>query len=63
MIKIVKDDSHLIVTRGAFENTFKSLGYEIESDKKAAKKQEDKKVVEAVIEDFPKGNKKEEKSE
>lgn len=34
MIKIVKDDTIKVVTKGAYDNLYKHLGYDIISEKK-----------------------------
>ena len=34
MITITKDDKELVVTKGVYENLYKSLGYEIVGNKK-----------------------------
>lgn len=56
MIKITKNNSSLTVTRGAFENTFKALGYKIVDERK-----DDKNVKDAVYENVKEDNKNDKK--
>lgn len=38
MITVVKGDSKLVITKGAYEEQYKKLGYQIASEKKGAAK-------------------------
>lgn len=38
MLKIRKDDVEMIVTQGAYENLYESMGFEIVNEKKAVSK-------------------------
>ena len=74
MIKIVKDKSEKFVTRGAYENFYKPLGYtivgdsnkkrEVETKKEEIKEEIKEEVKEVVIKDNEdKGEKKSQKIE
>lgn len=49
MIKIVKDNIELIVTKGAYENSFKNAGYTVVTEKPKDVFKEAK-IVEEVVE-------------
>lgn len=63
MIKIIKDNNELIVTKGAYENTFKSLGYEVVKEQSVAKEVKEAKIVEEVVEKPATPERKESKSD
>lgn len=48
MVKIQKDNNLLSVTMGAFQNTYKKLGFEIVGEETKAKKKYEEPVIEEI---------------
>lgn len=51
MLKITDGKVERLVTKGAYENSYKALGFEIVGDKKIVKEVKEAKVVEPIIEE------------
>lgn len=51
MLKIKNGSVEKIVTKGAYENSYKAMGFEIVGDKKEVKEVKEAKVVEPIVEE------------
>ena len=51
MLKIKNGDVEKLVTKGAYENSYKAMGFEIVGDKKVVKEVKEAKVIEPIVEE------------
>lgn len=51
MLKITNGNVEKLVTKGAYENSYKAMGFEIVGDKKEVKEIKEAKVVEPIVEE------------
>ena len=51
MLKITNGNIEKLVTKGAYENSYKAMGFEIVGDKKIVKEVKEAKVIEPVVEE------------
>lgn len=51
MLKITNGNVEKLVTKGAYENSYKAMGFEIVGDKKEVKEVKEAKVIEPIVEE------------